>query len=262
MGPVKTQEGLLAANRQKEIVKLTLQSQSVRVVHLSKLFGVTEETIRRDLEKLESEGQLKRIHGGAVPLNDGSMELPLIERTVQNINEKRLIGQKAAEFVVDGDIIALDSSTTCLELAKSLDNQSIHVFTNGLPVVMELGNKTSMKVLCTGGFFDEDHHAFFGQVAERSMEGHHIDKLFLSCKGYHVDWGMSESHEQQAMLKRKLLLVADEVNLLIDSSKINVKALINTAPSDRITRIFTDKGALAADINLIEKRGIEVVICN
>lgn len=256
------QEGLLAVNRQKEIVKLVLQSQSVKVVHLSKLFGVTEETIRRDLEKLELEGQLKRIHGGAVPLNDGSMELPIVVRTAQNIESKRLIGKKAADFVLDGDIIALDSSTTCLELAKNLDNQSIHVVTNGLQVVMELGKRSNMRVLCTGGFFNEDHHAFFGQVAERSLEGHHIDKLFISCKGYDPNWGMSESHEQQALLKRKMLSVADEVNLLIDSSKMNVKALINTAPSDRIARIITDKGVSITDIKLIEKRGIEVVICD
>lgn len=255
------QEGLLAANRQKEIVKLTLQSQSVRVAHLSKVFGVTEETIRRDLEKLESEGQLKRIHGGAVPLKDGSMELPLIERTVQNIEAKRKIGQKAACFIQDGDIVALDSSTTCLELAKELDDQTIHVLTNALQVVMELGNKPNIQVLNTGGFFDSDHQAFFGQVAERAMEGYHIDKLFLSCKGFHLNWGMSESHEQQAMLKRKLLSIADEVNLLIDSSKLNVKALIKTASIDKINRIITDKDLGLSDRKAMEDCGIEVVIC-
>ncbi len=264
MSQTKTpfQEGLLAINRQKEIVKLVLQTQSVRVANLSKMFGVTEETIRRDLEKLESEGQLKRIHGGAVPLDDGSMELPLLERTVQNIDAKIAIGQKAATLVNDGDIIALDSSTTCLELAKRIENKHIHVLTNGIQVVMELGQRPDVTVLCTGGYFNEDHHAFFGHVAERSMEGHHIDKLFLSCKGFHVNWGMSESHEQQAILKKKMLSVADEVNLLLDSSKINVKALINTASLKQIDRIITDSGVDPAVVQKIEAHGIEVLVCD
>jgi DeoR/GlpR family transcriptional regulator of sugar metabolism len=172
-----------------------------------------------------------------------------------------MIGQKAATLINEGDNIALDSSTTCLELAKNIENKQLSVLTNGMQVVTELGQRSNITMLCTGGYFNEDQHAFFGHIAEKAMEGFHVDKLFLSCKGFHVNWGTSESHEQQAILKRKMLSISDEVNLLVDSSKINVKALIQTATLDKIDRIITDDGIKPATVNLIEKHGIEVMVC-
>ncbi|UGB29309.1 DeoR/GlpR family DNA-binding transcription regulator [Metabacillus sp. B2-18] len=262
MKKVVSQEGLLGMNRKKEILKLLTNSGAVRVAQLSKVFGVTEETIRRDLEKLEAEGQLKRVHGGAVPLSESSIELPFLERTVKNIEQKIKIGQMAANYVNDRDIIALDSSSTCLELAKNIGDKKVSVLTNGFFVVQELGQKQDVSVLCTGGYYNADHHAFFGHSAENSIEGLHIGKLFLSCKGFDVNWGISESHEQQAMFKRKLLSIAGQVNLLVDSSKLNVKALIQTAPLEKIHRIITDNGIEDALVKSIENQGIEVVISN
>ncbi|MCP8615676.1 DeoR/GlpR family DNA-binding transcription regulator [Salirhabdus salicampi] len=255
-------EGLLANDRQQEVSKIVNQSGSIRVTQLSRLFGVTEETIRRDLEKLESEGKLKRIHGGAISLDDTSRELPLDDRTTLNIDKKHAIAKKASHFIHDGDIIAVDSSTTCFELIKVIKHKHITLLTNSLLALLELRNNDNVTVFCTGGYYHNDHHAFLGHSAENAITDHSIGKLFLSCKALDPKWGISESHEQQAMMKREFLNVAEEIYLLVDSTKVNYKALVRTSKLDQIHFIITDEAISADTIQKIEEQGVEVIVAS
>ena len=143
---------MLAIERRRKIISLLEERNSVLVPELSKIFKVTEETVRRDLEKLEGEGFLKRTYGGAVINDSINAELPLKIREVTNIEGKRAIGIKVAEYIKDGDTIMVDSSTTALQVAERIkDKRKITVITNSVKVVSELSSARDCKVISTGG---------------------------------------------------------------------------------------------------------------
>ena len=131
---------MLAANRHEEIMKLILKDKFVKVSQLSMLFNVTEETIRRDLDKLEKRGLIKKLHGGAVPIGVASIDniKPIVERIEENINEKQIIGHLACKLIEDGDTLILDSGSTTLQIARLLDNKKVTVITKNRVMTIEI----------------------------------------------------------------------------------------------------------------------------
>ena len=143
---------MFAEERQQEMVKLLYESGAIKVNQLSKLFGVTEETIRRDLEKLEFENKLRRTHGGAITIDEkNDDDIPFKKRKVLMAKEKRSIANEAVKLIEEQDVIFLDAGSTALYLAKALPNISIKVLTNSLLVAFELNKKNNIQVILTGG---------------------------------------------------------------------------------------------------------------
>src|SRR5699024_5744992 len=179
--------------RQIEIVNEIRKHSAVRVSELSKLFNVSEETIRRDFERLESHDLLTRTHGGAIlPNLQTSTEIPVIKRKEKNISEKKKIAYKAAGFVDDGDVIAIDASTTTLMMVKYLKGKHITVVTNSILVTLELSTETNMKVMLVGGYLAQESMSLVGDFAQRVIQNYHVDKFFYSCMGIDKDRGVSE----------------------------------------------------------------------
>ena len=145
---------MLAIDRRNEILEKVQRDGSVRVTELSQRFDVTEETIRRDLEKLEAEGRITRTYGGAV-LNKGTKEdLSINIRETFNQEDKNRIARKVVELINDGDSIMLDASTTTMYVARHLKNKSgITVITNSLRVPMEMAGNTEAEVIVAGSTF-------------------------------------------------------------------------------------------------------------
>src|SRR5690606_2933908 len=137
---------MLALQRYEIITKIVNERGSVRVSELSEICGVTEETIRRDLERLESQGRLRRSHGGAVSLNDEQQEIPFFEREITNVMEKKAIAQEAVKHVSEGDSIILDASSTAWYMASILPNMRLTVLTNAIKVALELSSKDKIEV--------------------------------------------------------------------------------------------------------------------
>lgn len=133
---------MLIAERQKKIVELVNKRLSIRVSELSDIFSVTEETIRRDLEKLEKEHKLSRSHGGAVSIQQQESEIHFSEREITNVIEKKAIAHEAAKYVKSGDRIILDASTTAWYMAKILPDIELTVITNSMKAAIELSKKT------------------------------------------------------------------------------------------------------------------------
>jgi DeoR/GlpR family transcriptional regulator of sugar metabolism len=235
---------LLVAERQKKIVELVNKSNSVRVSELSKLFSVTEETIRRDLEKLEEKNLLMRSHGGAVSIEKEEAETSYVEREITNADEKRAIAIKAIESIEIGSQIVLDASTTAWYMAKELPDMPLTVLTNSIKVAIELSKKEQIKVISTGGSLLAQSLSYVGPLAERSLSMYHVNKAFLSCKGVHLEKGISDSNEMQALFKRQMMDISDETILMVDSSKFGKRAFSHIASIDKISSIITD-----SDIN-------------
>ncbi len=231
---------MLVVQRWQKIVQLVNERGSIRVTDLSVLCDVTEETIRRDLDKLESEGKLIRSHGGAISVREVHAEVPYSERETINEEQKRNIALEAVKYVADHDRIILDASTTAWYMAQHLQNRPLIVITNSLKVAIELSTKDKIEVISTGGQLSARSLSSVGPLAERSLDHYHVDKAFLSCKGLHLQRGISESNEQQALIKRKMITIADHVTILADYSKIGTQALTQVASWDSIDRVITD----------------------
>ncbi|MBO9607750.1 MAG: DeoR/GlpR transcriptional regulator [Paenibacillaceae bacterium] len=240
---------MLVAERLHKIVQLVNERGSIRVSELSAICEVTEETIRRDLDKLESEGKLLRSHGGAISVKDTQAETPYSEREIMNAEQKERIAEEAITHIRPHDRIALDASTTAWWMAKKLPDIPLTVLTNSIKVALELIGKQQIEVISTGGILTPRSLSFVGPLTERSLDMYHVDKLFISCKGVHLDRGLSESNEMQALTKRKMIAHADTVYLLADSSKFGVQAFAQVAAWGAIHHVITDERIDPASID-------------
>lgn len=249
---------MLVAERWQKIVELINERKSVRVSELSEIFQVTEETIRRDLDKLEAEGKLARTHGGAISLAETQTEIPYYEREVANKEEKRAIAKAAVKLIRPKDRILLDASSTAWYMAKLIPDIPLTVVTNSIRVALELSGKEKILVISTGGILLPSSQSFVGPLAVRALEPYHFDRLFLSCKGAHLARGLSESNELQGLVKQRMIASAEETVLLADYSKFGIQAFAHVAGWESIARVITDWGTDAGIVAELREKGIVV----
>jgi DeoR/GlpR family transcriptional regulator of sugar metabolism len=231
---------MLVAERHQKIFEVVNERGSIRVTELSQMFQVTEETIRRDLDKLENDRKLFRSHGGAVSKENSQPEIHHSEREVTNVYEKIAIASEAIKYIEPKDRIILDASTTAYYMAKSLPDLPLTVVTNSISVAMELAVKEKIQVISTGGHLLSNSLSYVGPLAERSLETYHVNKAFLSCKGIHLKNGISESTESQGIVKKKMIDIADTVFMLVDYSKFGIQAFAKVADLREMDMIITD----------------------
>ncbi|OOC62109.1 DeoR/GlpR family DNA-binding transcription regulator [Paenibacillus ihbetae] len=238
---------MLVAERYEKIVQLVNERGSIRVAELSRICGVTEETIRRDLDRLEESGRLRRSHGGAVSVKDqpeihrSQPEVPYAEREIMNAAEKQRIAEEAVTLISPNDRILLDASSTAWYMARIIPDIPLTVLTNSIKVAAELSAKEKVQVISTGGILAHRSLSFVGPLAERSLDAYYVDKAFLSCKGVHLERGLSESNELQARIKHKMMGMTDQAIVLADASKFGVQAFTQVADLSQVHMIITDR---------------------
>ncbi|MBB6735218.1 DeoR/GlpR family DNA-binding transcription regulator [Cohnella zeiphila] len=253
---------MLVAERYEKIVQLVNERGSIRVSELSDLCQVTEETIRRDLDRLELAGRLRRSHGGAVSVKDQPQqpEIPYSEREITHADEKRRIAAEAVKRIRPKDRILLDASSTAWYMAASMPDIPLTVLTNSIKVATELAVKEKIEVISTGGILAQRSLSFVGPLAERSLDAYYVDKAFFSCKGVHLERGISESNELQARIKQKMVGMADEVVLLADASKFGVQAFTHVAEMSQVNAIVTDRRLPDETLRRLAELSIETTV--
>lgn len=251
---------MLAAERHQKICELVNLHSVVRVAELSHMFSVTEETIRRDLEKLEKENKLSRSHGGAIKIPNVNSEIHFSEREITNVEEKKAIAFEAAKNVIEGDRIILDASTTAWYMAKALPNIPLTVITNSIQAAMELAAKDKIEVISTGGKLLSKSLSYVGPLAERSLESYHVNKTFLSCTAIHLQHGISDSVELQALLKKRMIKHSDRVILMVDSSKFDTHAFSFIAPISEIDEVITDGKINKASLVTLQEKNVQITV--
>ncbi len=251
---------MLAPERQRAILDLLARQGGVRVARVAMEFGVTQETIRRDLERLEGDGRLVRSHGGAIPLDRDRTELPLDVRETVHLEQKRAIAAHAAAGIREGHVIALDASSTARELARLLPDIPLTVVTNSLAVAMALHDRSRVRVVVTGGVLDGPSYSFVGEMAAEMLDRFHFTRAFISCQGIDLERGLSVTADEQAGIKRRMIALAEEAVLLADSSKFGVKAVEFFAKVGDVDAIITDAGLSAANVGKLELAGVRVEV--
>lgn len=257
---------MLPLERRQNIVEQIAIDRSVRVINLSEKFHVTEETIRRDLEKLEKQGILKRTYGGAVIVegrDEGrSEEVSFMGRSKKNIESKIGMGQKVSEIVQDGDLIMMDSSTTSLEVAKKLINhKDLTIITNSMAILTAMVQYNKVNTVCTGGSLHRNALAFSGPIATKNINNYYADKVILSCKSMDMEKGIMEPNDFEADVKRAMIGTAEVVILVVDHTKFDRLSVARLYDFSIIDFVVTDIEPSEEWMEFFDKMGIECVCC-
>ncbi len=252
---------MFALERQKMIIDLLNQTGAVSVSRLSEEMGVTEETVRRDLEKLEKQELLRRTHGGALPIDDSSNELSLNKRKSTNVEAKQALAKIAADMVATGDTIFLDASTTTFYMAQEIKRmkQAVTVITNSLRVISELADCENVKLIGIGGLVG-NNQSFVGRFAENCIEKNYFaNKMFFSGKGIVRNSGVLESNEQECAIKQQMMKNSTKHYFICDKSKIGRIGFIKLADIENLDGIITDAKIDKEWKDELDEAGVELI---
>jgi len=251
-----------ARERQEEIARILEERGRARVNDLASRFGVSGVTIRRDLGVLESENRAVRTHGGAIAPDERGAELAFDIRERLQANEKVLIGEAAAELVRDGESIVMDASTTALQVARSLKRRRgwshLTVITNGLRLASELAGMPGIAVLMLGGRVRWEALSVVGQLGDGLFERINVQKAIIGAAGFTLDVGLTDATEEEAQIKRAMVIAAREVVAVVDHTKWGRTAFATFCRSDQITTIVTDLLAPDDMASSLAAQGIDV----
>lgn len=241
------------------------RSRRMSVAELSRQFGVSEVSIRRDLACLAEMGLLRRVHGGAQALVRSERNSVFDARRLLNTEAKRALGQAAATLIRPGDTILLDSGTTMLEIARHipralLDGGDLTVICRSLVIASELRSQRQARLLVLGGVYQHDYDAFVGAELESALAGLHAHIFFLGTDGVSADRGLATDNVLEAQLYRTMARLADRVVVVTDSSKIGRRRLQATLGFGEIHTFVTDSNAPEDFVALLREQGVEVIL--
>ncbi len=251
---------MLAIERRNAILEKLQAERRVVVSELSVLFDVSEETIRRDLEKLEAEGLVIKSYGGAVLNENSNLDLPFNVRKNRNVLGKQKIAELVGNIVRDGDNIFLDSSSTAVAIAKVIKQKTdITIITNSLEIAIELWETPGCRVISTGGLLVGNAFGFVGNMTDRAIKSYYVDKAIISSKGFDLNAGFTDSDERHANNKKSMLDSAKEKILAVDSSKFGEISFAKIGDLHNITAIVTDKEPEKEWLLKFEEYGVQCI---
>lgn len=248
-------------DRRVYIIDKLNSSGQVDVSTLSRELEVSEVTIRNDLEKLEEKNILIRARGGAIKLDRVSTDFSISDKHKQHSEEKKRIGRAAAQFILDGETITLDSGTTTMEIVRNLPKTiSLTVISNALNIANQLSEHPDVTLIIPGGILRKKSLSLVGSAAEESFRNFYCDKLFLAVDGIDATYGLSTPNLEEAQINRVMIAISKQVIVVTDSSKFHKRCLAFISPINNIDMVITDSGILPEDKIKLENSGVKVII--
>ncbi len=226
--------------RSLQIVELINDQRSATVEEIAEAFNVSVETIRRDLKKLDESGALKRVHGGAISVQEIDEGLSFHARSKDYIEEKELLVSKALDYIKEKMVIGLDASSSSWCLAREIPNISCTIITNSLQNVIALEGKSNINVICTGGSYSDKYSSFYGPLAVETLANMSLDVCFFSCVGFDHESGVWDSNEYNYQIKRSFIDISQKVILIADKSKYKKRSLLKICDSESVDVVVTD----------------------
>jgi len=227
--------------RRQQLLELIRTRRFATLEELAAALGVSESTVRRDLEALEQQGDARRIHGGALYTGTSPKLAHFDVRQPMRWEQKRAIARKAVELVSAGDTVILDGGTTTYEVARLLLGLPIHVVTNSLPVANLFASDPASDLVFVGGSICPRTGVAQGPHAEAMIAGLRVRKAILSVAAAN-DEGFFNNNVLLVETERAMMQAADEVIIVADSSKFGHRSLMHLCPLDEVDCIVTDEG--------------------
>src|SRR5260221_5969632 len=252
---------VLVEERRQHVLDLIARQGFVALAELARSLGVSESTLRRDLDYWREKGQVKRIHGGAMFSGDGATLPPLVERTEQQHAEKQAIAPAAVERLRDGDGILLDGGTTTLEVARLLVGRRLQVVTNSLPIAQVLSRTRETDLVMLGGYVYPRTGVALGPMLIRMLDDVHVQQMLMSVSGV-TPKGLFNSNMLLVEAERRMMRCADEVVVLADHTKFGRQALAHLCELGSIDTLITDAATGADQRRLADEAGVRMIVAS
>jgi DeoR family fructose operon transcriptional repressor len=250
---------MLAETRRHKLRDLITRQGYATLDELVRMLGVSESTIRRDLEVLDLAGSVKRTHGGAVYTGEVRSMPPFDERTGTAAAEKRAIGTTAASLLEDGDTVLLDGGTTTLEVARALVGRRVQVVTNSLPIAQLLASSHPTDLILIGGYVYPRTGVALGPLAIATMQSIRVRKAVLGAGGI-VSEGIYNSNSLLVETERQMMSCGQEIMIVADHTKFGRLALARLCGLDEVDQVVVDSGLADDDRAMLEGAGVGVHI--
>ncbi len=246
-------------NRREEIIELIQSQGKVKVSELSQKYNISEVSIRKDLEMLEAQGHLSRIHGGAVGMNKLYINMDLSERFKTNAAAKRDVAELAAKFIQDNDTIMMNSGTTLTYVLRALRGKNnISIVTNSIQNATEAALYPDFNVILLGGELDSKYQFTYGQDAIHQLENYHASKCILSVDGVSADAGLTLYYSNEAELARKMIECSDMTIVAADSSKLGKNVFARITDASKSDILVTNKSDNFDELAKLRKLGVKI----
>lgn len=230
-----------AETRRSLILQRIEDDGAVTVLAEAERFKTSPMTIRRDLLELSSTGRVRRVHGGAVAAHGRSYEPPYLVRAQEEVPAKRAIAEAAARLILEGDSVAVDTGSTCLEVARLLTaRRNLTVVTPATRVADIIAESSSIRVISTGGHIRPGEGSMVGDLATRAFADLHVDRLILGCAGIDARFGTSDYNWDDVLVKKAMVASAKEVILVADARKFHHVAFARMCGLEDISVLVTN----------------------
>ena len=251
---------MLAIERRNAILEKLQAERRVVVSELSQIYKVSEETIRRDLEKLENDGFAIKSYGGAVINENANVDLPFNIRKKRNVISKQKIAEVISSRIKDGTSIMLDASSTAVYIPKALkERKNLTLITNSIEILIEMLDTPNVNVLSTGGAMREGSFALVGPQTDKMLNSYHVDMTIVSAKGFDLETGLTDTEELHANNKKTMLHAGREKVLAVDSSKFGKTAFTEIGTLEDISMVVTDAKPDEVWLQAFKEYGIECI---
>ncbi|TWD97491.1 DeoR family transcriptional regulator [Neobacillus bataviensis] len=230
---------MIKEKRIKKIQEYVLEHQSASLDELVKVFDVSKNTIRRDVQELVDRGELKKVYGGVSSIHKKLESFQ--ERSVRNQEQKGLIAKKAASFIEDGDFIFIDSGTTTIEMFEYLKEKHLTIFTNNIDLIVSAIPHEKINVISIGGMLERKTSSFVNPQNMDLLKDYNIKKAFMASTGISLSNGVTNASPLESELKKTIVSRSSEVYLLVDHDKFDKYGLMTYCSLDDIDYLVTDK---------------------
>jgi DeoR family fructose operon transcriptional repressor len=249
----------LAPQRRQRIRAIVDARGAIRLDELTVAVGVSQATVRRDLDELETEGLVRRVHGGVVAIEDRSAEPHFEAKVAEAAEEKERIAARAVAMLAPDETIYLDSGSTVLAVARLLHGwDRLTVVTNSLPAIVELAGN-GPRLIVVGGEFRSTSQALVGPLSQYLLETIHVDRAFIGSYAVSLEDGLTTTDPAEAFTKKLVLRRATHVVLLADSRKFGGHSFVHAGDLGSINVLVTDTGIDERSVRSLQRRGVTVI---
>lgn len=252
----------LPVERRLKILERVAEQEAIQASELARDFGVSEMTVRRDIQRLERDGFLRQTYGGATVHLTRSVELAFNARALQHAREKRLIGMEAAALVADARVVFVGIGTTAEQFARFIRaREDVLVVTASLTIASLLGTRP-LQVVVLGGRVRRNELSCNGPVAQHTLQRYQIDVAVVGAAGVSAEWGLTDLDDDEAEINRIAIERARKVVVIADASKLGQVAATAVAPLHRVATLVTDASAQKDELEKIEAIGVRVLVAS